>query len=163
MSGNYDDMFVGDGVPFLKFPTIGTKYSGVIADMMKRQQRDFQTGEPAFWTDGEPKLELIVTIDTEDGPMRLAIKKGTQMWGAFADELRAKNASGPEIGAKIAVAYTGDGESKTRGFAPPKLYAFAYEKPTKKVDDMFNPKIPTTTPAAAPSDAASLSKLLAPF
>jgi hypothetical protein len=162
---NVDDMFKSESAPFLKFSTPGTKYVGVIADIEKRQQRDFQTGEPLSWPDGEPRWELVVTLTTDerdpdepkdDGKRRLAVKKGTQMWGALADALRQTSVPGPQVGAKLAIAYTGDGESKTRGFAPPKLYAFAYEKPTSKVDDMF-------TPAAAPaSDAAALSKLLAP-
>src|SRR5690606_39856948 len=48
-----------------KFPTIGTKVGGrVVRDAEEVQQRDFDTGEPLFWPDGKPRMQLVVTVDT---------------------------------------------------------------------------------------------------
>jgi hypothetical protein len=48
-----------------KFPAVGTRVGGrVVRDAEEIQQRDFDTGEPLTWADGNPRMQLVVTVDT---------------------------------------------------------------------------------------------------
>jgi hypothetical protein len=48
-----------------KFPTIGTRVGGrVVKDAEEMQQRDFDSGDLLFWDDGNPRMQLVVTVDT---------------------------------------------------------------------------------------------------
>ena len=38
--------------------------TGIIENVTANQVRDFQTKQPAFWNDGSPRLQVLVTIDT---------------------------------------------------------------------------------------------------
>ena len=42
----------------------GTRVTGIIENVTANQVRDFQTKQPAFWNDGSPRLQVLVTIDT---------------------------------------------------------------------------------------------------
>ncbi len=116
-----------------KFPTVGTTHKGEVVSATTRQATDFDSGKPKFWDDGNPIMELVITIQTterdpddthDDG--RRTLYAGGRMLKAIKDALRAARAT-LEEGGKLAVQYTGDGEA-TRG-NPPKLYAAQYEPP----------------------------------
>ena len=144
-----DDLFAGGGAPVLKFPTIGTLHVGTITHLEARQQRDFDKGEPLHWDDGSPRMELVITIDNggEDG--RLFIKGS--MLGALRDEVRRQGLKKPEVGGKIAVKYSHDGENKNPKLSPPKMYVVAYEPPaTVAVEALIN------TPAAPAAGGAEM-------
>lgn len=59
--------------------------TGIIENVTANQVRDFQTKQPAFWNDGSPRLQVLVTIDTgiidpnvedDDGRRTVYIKGG---------------------------------------------------------------------------------------
>ena len=55
----------GGGAPTAKFPTIGTSVGGRITEKpFVQQQRDIDSGEPKFWNDGKPMMQLVVTVQT---------------------------------------------------------------------------------------------------
>lgn len=49
---------------FTKDSMPGTRVTGIIENVTANQVRDFQTKQPAFWNDGSPRLQVLVTIDT---------------------------------------------------------------------------------------------------
>ena len=142
MSQSASDLIMGGGgAPSAKFPTVGTVIKGEIVDTAITQQRDFATGEPKFWKDGNPAMQAVVTvqtdqrdpeIDDDDGQRRLFVSSKS-MREAIRDAVRAVGRSHLEVGGKLAVQYTGDGQAE-RGMNPPKLYAAKYEAPAGGID-----------------------------
>jgi hypothetical protein len=129
-----DFLMGGGGAPSAKFPSPGTAVSGPITQRPTvEQQRDIQTGEKKFWQDGNPMMQLVVTVQTnerdpqvndDDGRRRLFVKG--QMKQAVADAVRAAGAAGLEVGGVLTVTYTHDGQPKQRGFSAPKQYRAEY-------------------------------------
>lgn len=123
----------GGGAPSASFPTPGTKIGGTITETPTvQQQRDPADGKPKFWDDGNPMMQLVVTIQTglrdpsiedDDGRRRLFVKG--QMKNAVSDAVRAAGAPGLQVGGTLDVAYTHDGEAK-RGLNAPKQYKARY-------------------------------------
>jgi hypothetical protein len=151
----------GGGAPTAKFPTPGTVVGGRITEPPKvEQQRDIQTGEKKFWADGNPMMQLVVTVQTDqrdpsieddDGRRRIFVKG--QMKNAVADAVRAAGAKGLEVGGTLHVRYTHDGTPKQRGFSAPKQYAAHYTPAAQA--EFSAPAAPAgPAPAAAPAAPA---------
>jgi len=156
-----DDLFAGGGAPVAKFPTIGTTHLGTITHLEARQQRDFDKGEPLTWDDGSPRMELVITIDNAGESMRLFVKGA--MLSALRDEVRRAGQKKPEVGGKLAVKYSHDGESKNPKLNPPKMYQVAYEPPTAAAVESLmatGPKAAAPAATAENLDPAALAALL---
>lgn len=138
-----EQFLLGAGGKSAKFETIGASITGTIdATPEVRQQTSLETGTPLVWDNGDPKMQLVVTLKTElrededdDGLRKLYVKgskdpASKSMHAAVAGAVLAAKAKGLEIGGRLAVTYTGDGVSKTRGFNPPKQYEATYQPPT---------------------------------
>lgn len=129
-----DFLMGGGGAPTAKFPTPGTSVGGRITEKPTvEQQRDISTGDKKFWSDGNPMMQLVVTVQTEerdpqieedDGRRRLFVKG--QMKNAIADAVRAAGGRGLEVGGILTVIYSHDGTASQRGFNPPKQYTATY-------------------------------------
>jgi hypothetical protein len=125
----------GGGAATAKFPTPGTVIGGRITEPPTlEQQRDIKSGEKKFWADGDPMMQLVVTVQTDlrdpafeddDGKRRIFIKG--QMKNAVSDAVRQAGARGLEVGGTLHVRYTHDGQAKERGMSPPKQYVAKYE------------------------------------
>lgn len=155
----------GGGAPTAKFPTPGTVVGGRITEPPKvEQQRDIQTGERKFWSDGNPMMQLVVTVQTDerdpsieddDGRRRIFIKG--QMKNAVADAVRAAGAKGLEVGGILRVRYSHDGTPKQRGFSPPKQYEAHYTPAAQA--EFSAPAAPAPAPAPAPAAPAPANDL----
>ena len=149
----------GGGAPPAKFPTPGTIVGGRITEQPKvEQQRDIQSGEKKFWSDGDPMMQLVVTVQTDqrdpsleddDGRRRIFVKG--QMKNAVADAVRQAGAKGLEVGGNLRVRYTHDGTPKQRGFSAPKHYEARYV-PAAHVELAATAPAPAPAPATAPAD-----------
>ncbi|MFC8985147.1 hypothetical protein [Streptomyces sp. NPDC057115] len=149
----------GGGAPTAKFPTPGTTVGGRITETPKvEQQRDIQSGEQKFWSNGDPMMQLVVTVQTEqrdpaieddDGRRRIFVKG--QMKNAVADAVRQAGAKGLEVGGTLHVRYTHDGEQTKRGFSAPKQYAAKYVPAAVNELDTPAPAPAAAAPAAAPA------------
>lgn len=159
MSNDSYDFLGGGGVPSGKFSTPGDVVGGAIAiEPEQRQQTDYKTGEGLTWKDGSPRMQLVVTVQTDlrdpeveddDGKRRLFVKG--EMRKAVQKAVIAAGARGLDVGGELHVTYTGDGEKKGN-LDPPKLYSATYAKPA-----------PGSTPAAAaPAQAAGLPDGMTP-
>jgi len=126
---------MGGSVPSASFLAVGAAVTGVICEPPTvQQQRDFTTGEPKAWDDGNPMLQLVVTLQTDefdakieddDGRRRVYLKNN--MKRSVADAVRKSKGKELEVGARLTITYLGDGEATKRGMNPPKLYAADYE------------------------------------
>ncbi|MEU0397970.1 hypothetical protein ABZ208_35495 [Streptomyces sp. NPDC006208] len=132
---NADDFLMGGGgAPSAAFPSIGTTVAGCITEKPTvEQQRDMSTGDKKFWNDGNPMMQLVVTVQTEqrdpsveddDGRRRIFVKGA--MKNAIADAVRTAGAKGLEIGGTLTVTFTHELPPKQRGWSPPKQYAAQY-------------------------------------
>lgn len=143
---------MGGGVRSAKFETIGDKVTGTVVAAEVTQQTDITTGAPKTWDNGDPMMQLVVTLATDQrdpddpddtGERKLYLKGGkpTTSLGAVKAAIKAAGAKGIEVGATLALAYTGDGEPTKRGFNAPKEYAAKYTAPPAidptAVDDIF--------------------------
>ncbi|QNJ58285.1 hypothetical protein SEA_ELLIE_61 [Mycobacterium phage Ellie] len=129
--------FLGGGGPAsAKFKSHGDTVGGVITvEPEQRQQTDLNTNEPLVWKDGSPRMQLVVTVQTDlndpeveddDGLRRLFVKG--EMRKAVQKAVIAAGARGLDVGGELNVTYVGDGEKKGN-LTPPKLYSATYAKP----------------------------------
>ena len=128
---------MGGGVQSFKFATPNDKVSGVITHMAMLQQTDFKTQKPLFWDNGDPKMQMAITLSTvlaesddDDGNRRIFVKG--QMQKAIQEAVKKAGARGLAEGGELVVQYTGDGEAE-RGMNPPKLYRARYAPPVVNV------------------------------
>lgn len=158
-----------------KFETIGTSVSGTITTPPQvRQQTDMNTGTPSVWDNGDPKQQLVVSLQTaekldddDDGIRNLYVKgskdpASKSMHAAVAGAVSTAGAKGLDVGGTLSVTYVGDGVAKTRGFNAPKMYAATYTAPdgagflgTEQGQvNATTGEIATPTPAPGPNPAA---------
>lgn len=138
MADNPNSFLMGSGsVPSAKFPGKGASVEGVICEEPKlQQQRDINTQAPKFWPNGDPQMQLVVTLQTDevddeieddDGKRRIYVK--FKMREAIADAVKAAGANGLAEGGWLKVTCTGAEKPKVRGHNGAKLYSAEYEAP----------------------------------
>ena len=146
-----NDFLMGNGAKAFPFENLGDKVSGQIVEMKKQQQTDMQTGEPVFWNNGDPKMMLRITLqtdlqDSEDdeglrsvylrGGNPVAVKgSGTSSLVAVKDAVRRSGApDGIQPGGILTLEFSGYGQAANKGFNPPKLYLASYRPPIASID-----------------------------
>ncbi len=171
------DPFAEQGCPALSFKDapIGTSYTGRVTESATLvQSRDFETNQPAFWPDGNPKMSAVFRAEFEGlGERSVWAPKPSALFGAIKD---AQERAGAKIapGGTITITYTGDGVRKdgnTR-LNPPKQYAATYapgdafsdpapaqpvqvQQPVQQVQQPAYPAVPTQ---AQPNPLAGLTQ-----
>lgn len=131
---NVNEFLAGGGAASAKFETKGTVVKGTIIHFGMRQQSDFKSGKLLFWDDGNPRMQVVITLQTderdddEDDGRRSLYVKGNML--AALRKALGKNEL--QTGGTLAVKYTGDGEKKGNLNAP-KLYACRYEAPVQSI------------------------------
>jgi hypothetical protein len=132
-----NDLIMGGGAPSVKWPAPGTKVIGEIVDTATTQQTDFKTGELKFWKDGNPKMQAVITLQTDerdpevpddDGKRRLFVSSW-RMRDAIRDAIKTAGARHLEHGGKLAVQFTAIGDDEAGTGNPPKFYAAQYKPP----------------------------------
>lgn len=143
MNEDYDeiDHLVMGAPPAVKFDQPGDMIQGRITRVYQVQQTDFDTREPLWWEDGQPKMQVVIVIDVPGEGLRSLYmgSKGTRE--AIRDACREAG-RGLRPDGYISVKYTGNGEPFKKGAKPPKIYQAAYDPPGVK-------KIPALDPALA--------------
>ena len=161
MSNVNDILNGGGGAPSFSFPTIGTVAKGTIVATDVTQQRDPATGKPKVWPDGNPMMQAVLTLQTDqrdpavendDGQRRLFVKG--QMRDAVREALRQAGVNGVELGGLIAVQYVSDKPSDRPGLNAAKQYAAQYKPPAANPAPANNLLGADAAPAAgvAPAD-----------
>jgi hypothetical protein len=130
---------MGSGTRSAKFETEGDKVVGIICSMEMRQQTDIKSGEPKTWGNGDPMMQMVVVLETderdddEDDGMRTLYVKG-QMQRAVGDAVRKAGERGLGVGGKLGVQFVNTAAPKQRGFNGAKQYVAKYEAPVMSVD-----------------------------
>jgi len=120
------DLLAGGGpkLPSLKFEKVGDVHGGLVTDVKKLEDRD-PAGIAKTWPNGDPRFVYVLTVKTDQGDSNIWCR------GIMITAIReaATKAGVTElIGTKVSIRYTGDGEKKSAGFNPPKLFAAKVEK-----------------------------------
>lgn len=160
---SYDDldsMFSGSGAPAASFKSIGDSITGVITDAVARQQTDFDTGVPLTWDNGDPMMEVVLTLSTslrdpeiedDDGARRVFCRG--QLLTAVRQAVRQAKDKKPRIGGRITITHTELGEAKKKGFNLPKLFTVSYEAPNDvAVESVFEGSVGEEPAPAAPAE-----------
>lgn len=150
------DDLLSAGAKSVKFENPGDKVSGVITDVQVRQATEFGTGAPLTWDDGNPREQIVVTLQTslrEDGDddgVRSAYIKG---WGQQLKAFRAASqASGkPVKGDTFTATFTGFGPKSPKGGFPPKEFAYEIVK-ADRLDAIVSTPAPVEAAPAAPAE-----------
>lgn len=141
MTDTLEGFLSGGGSAAAKFPTVGTLIKGTITGAELTQQTDPADGKPKTWDDGNPRMQMVVTlqtderdadIDDDEGIRRLFVKG--KMLQAVREAVKGAGVKTVEVGGVLAVKYTGDGEKTNPAFNAPKLYAAQYKAPEKSVE-----------------------------
>lgn len=151
MSDDINDFLMGGSGKAFDFGAIGDTVTGVIIDMKKQQQTDFQTGQPAFWNNGEPKMMLKVSLQTDiqddqddDGIRNVYLRggnftalkgKGSASLVAVKDAVK-KSGKPIGIGGTLTMQYSGEGPAPAKGMNPAKLYVASYTPGTLDLDEL---------------------------
>ena len=171
MSNNPNDFLLGGGGGSAKFENVGDTVSGTITATEVKQQTDLKDNTPKTWDNGDPVMQLVVTLQTDqrdpenddDEGIRNVYVKGSKKAGsrslhdAVATAVRQSGAKGLEVGGTLSVTYTGEEPSSTRGFNPRKLYSATYSAPDKAAqtgDFLGTAPAQAPAPVAAPAAAA---------
>ena len=154
---------------------VGTSVTGTITAVDVRQATDYVTGKPKTWDDGNPQMQIVITlatdlrdpaIDDDDGTRAIYIKT----WGPWKEALSEaiREAGGRKAsdvlvpGARFTDTFTGTKPS-TQG-SPTKIHAYRITPAQtvaldQTVDVTGLPEAPapipaTPAPATAPATAA---------
>ncbi|USC16984.1 hypothetical protein [Rhodococcus sp. 11-3] len=153
------DRFLMGGAKSASFPTVGTVVSGEVISAPEIMQQREPTGELKTYKDGNPMLQMVVSLQTDerdpedpedDGERRLFIK--SNMKSAVSAAIKRAGAKKLEVGGRLTVKYYADGKQETRGFNPPKLYQAEYVAPAA---NFLAEKTVQPQTAAAPAASAA--------
>lgn len=153
MSNTTDEInafLFGAGAKAFPFDNMGDMVSGKIVEMNKRQQTSIDDGTPQFWNNGDPKMMLVLTLQTElhdddeddglrniylrGGNFEVAQGKGTSSLTAVRDAVkRSGSKMGIEVGGTLTLQWTGTAPKKG-AYNPAKLYTAAYKAPSMAID-----------------------------
>jgi len=137
-----DSINLGSEGTAFPFNVIGDTVEGTIMKMEEVQQTDMDSGLPATWTDGSPKMMWRVILQTSlrDGPdddgKRSVYLRGSKkpeskstMAAALVAVKRATGSAHLQRGGWLKMTYSGNGVPPKRGYSPPKEYESDYRAP----------------------------------
>lgn len=134
------DFLGGAKLPY--WPTKDSQFGDVLSgticeEPFTSQQIDLVKGTLKTWDDGNPMMQLVVTLQTElrdpsveddDGRRRLYIKGALRT--AVSDAVRKAGAKGIDEGGELTVVYTRDEPPKNKGMSPARQFTATYEPPS---------------------------------
>lgn len=146
MSESFD---LGGGAASFPFNNPGDKVTGKVLSMQEVQQTDIDTNEPAFWANGQPKMQFRVALatDLKDDPMDSG-ERAVYLNGSRKPESKSKLAAvlgavrkatgGTNLapGGTLTLQYDGDGARTSAGKNPPKQYSAHYVAPQAAGGDL---------------------------
>jgi hypothetical protein len=138
-----------------KFEALGDVAEGTVISTAVRQITNMKTGEPEFFKSGDPKWQIVATLQTnlredpdDDGVRSLYIK--SFMMNAVKQAVAAAKADDLERGGHLTVVHTELGEAE-RGMSAPKFFTATYLRPSAQLLAEAAPQAPA--PQAAPQYA----------
>lgn len=162
-----NDLLGTRSIPSLSFKDakVGDAFTGIISDLRTVQVRSYDSGEPEFWDDGKPKLQIEVTLatdyldptlDEDDGTRRVYLFG--QKLSAAKQEMKAKGLSKLEKGMKFTISFTGEKPASNKKYNNVKLYGIEIEPATSNPDvDALLVETTGAKPAKKATDGAKLT------
>jgi hypothetical protein len=142
------------------FEAAGDSVTGKIVALDEIQQTDLESGMPASWPDGRPKMMYRVTLQTalsdgyDDDGQRTVYLRGSRKpesksgLGAVLQAVKATTGkTALDIGAVLTLTYTGDGQPSRPGFNAPKQYSATYRPPSVDLGGHLTAEEPQSPPA----------------
>lgn len=161
--GSVDDFGTGGGRSYFTADSQpGASVTGIVTNVEVTQAHDFQTKQPAFWSDGKPQLQLHIVIETnlnedeEDDGMRSIWIKG---WGAqmraYREARRLNGGKQVKKGDEFTATFLGYEQNAQPGKNPAKLYRYEIKPGNAPMVDGFGaaptqPQQQATQPQAQP-------------
>lgn len=140
----------------LKFDQIGVSHTGVVKSAPReRQQTKYNSQEPDFWPNGDPKMQILVDVQTDqrteanDDGVRTLYVASKNMRRAISDAIRAAGAQDILPGGTLTVQYVGNDPASKNPQNPAKIYAAQYTPPASGFVQQAPAPVPQ--PAAVPS------------
>lgn len=138
-----NDLLGTRSIPSISFKDakIGDSFTGSITDLRTVQVRSYDTGEPEFWDDGKPKLQIEVTLatdyldpdlDDDDGTRRVYLFG--QKLAAAKQEMKAKGFSKLEKGMQFTISFVGEKPASNKKYNNVKLYGIELGAATSNPD-----------------------------
>jgi len=122
-----DDEFMGSSgsnYPSLDFPEVGTTHEGVVRNIIKRQDTDYDDGTPLTWPNGDPKWVWLFEIEQPNGEIGIAWIRGNAV-KVIREAVTAAGAVSPR-GWHLKLQHHALGEATTgkngKPRKPPKLF-----------------------------------------
>lgn len=133
-----NDLLMNAGIPSFSYKNmpVGTSFTGIVdREPEMRQQTDYvEKGKPLFWPDGSPKMQVVVTVDTDYRDSTKPNDDGKRRWylrwhslDAVRAAIRESGADGLHAGGKLTLTFSGT-EPSNKG-EPAKLYTAVYVPP----------------------------------
>lgn len=129
-------LFAPKGGKGLKFPTPGTSYTGTItSEPVEQQQTKYGTDIPDTWPNGDPKMQILVNLDTQlredadDDGRRTLYVASNKMKQAIWAAVTAAGVDDIKIGGTLTITYTGNDPASKNPANPAKLYSAVYVPP----------------------------------
>lgn len=150
MTAQPTDPFAGaDNLPSLSFKDkpLGTSYSGVVtAPPSLVQSRNFDSRQPEFWPDGNPKMTVATNLRLDSGEeVCLWASKPSAMFRAIAEAAKAAGTGPVAVGGRLTVTFSGEKPDPAKPHLnPQKLYTVTYQPP-----NAFAEQQPQTAAATA--------------
>lgn len=165
-----NDLLGTRSIPSISFKDVkvGTSFTGTITDLRTVQVRSYDTGEPEFWDDGKPKLQIEVTLATsyldaslegDDGTRRVYLFG--QKLAAAKQEMKNKGFSKLEKGMKFTISFVGEKPASNKKYNNVKLYGIELEQGTSnpEVDALLGDVLGATPTDGGKLTAAQITKV----
>ena len=127
-------IIMGSSSRTAKFASHGDRVWGTIMSAKVRQQTDLE-GKRKFYDDGEPMLEVVITlltdlaeVDDDDG-MRTVYARGQMLQAIRSAAVKASSPKGIADGGVLFIQYMSDDQPKKKGHSGAKRYFAKYESP----------------------------------
>lgn len=134
-----NSFLMGSGGRSAAFKQHNDEVDGVVVSVEMRQQTKFGTNEPMTWDDGNPRMQMVVTlqvtgdaVDDDDDLLRKVYVRGA-MQGAVKNAVVKAGETGLEVGGRLFVRYVSDGEPASAGMSGAKQYFAKYAPPDRSV------------------------------
>jgi len=157
-------LFDNDSRPSISFKdaAIGTTFDLTIDKNPEMvQSRDFETGNPAVWPDGNPKMSVVISATNNATKEECSVwaAKPSGMFSALAD---AERTAGADIvpGGKLLITLTGETPNKNPRLNAQKVYTIKYTPGNGGV--LSTPAEPAVPAPAVAAPAAPASAPEAP-
>ena len=144
---------LASGGTYLKWEHPGTTYTGIITDVAMRQARKYESTELDTWEDNTPKMQIVITLNTDyrdqaqqddDGTRMASINLWSGQKKALVAACKAAGVTEPQTGQRFTVTHvSGIGNAKS-----PRVYEYTLTAGPSDVAAVLD-----VEPAAAPAAA----------